>query len=164
MVFPSAFVISQERPDNNPAQNPAAVAPVVYPRKDQSEYEEADHPAAYLAVDRTAIGSAPAFSVEEQGADQAADRCRGTDGEWQSGQVGDHVPYDAAQGVDAEHAAAAVFVGNPGSDLFQGHHVENDVQYAAVQIIGAEQRPEPAEMVDRVGAGCAQTQQTGLTG
>ncbi len=161
--FPAALIIPQQGPADDASQQAAAMSPVVDPRKDQPEYEQADHPAADLAVDGTAVGTAPAFAVVEQGADQAADRGRGTDGEGHAGQVGDQKADDAPQGIDAEHAAAAVFGGYPWRDLFQGHQVEHQMDDAAVQVVGADQGPVTAELVNRKGTGGPQAHQSALT-
>src|ERR1035437_9412586 len=120
VIFPSAFVVPHERADNNPADDPAAVGPVIDPRKYQAKHEKTDHPTTHFAVNRASIGPTPAFPIIEQGANQAADGCRSADGKRHSGQVGNLVPEDATHCINAEHSAGAVLAGHLWGDLHQG--------------------------------------------
>ena len=63
---------------------------------------------------------------------------------------------DGAGRVDDHHPPGPVQLGGRGRELPQRHHVEEDVQQAAVQPAGAEDRPPAAELEDRHGAARAE--------
>ena len=44
----------------------------------------------------------------------------------------------------------AVLIGSPRCNLFQGHQVVDQVDNAAMKIVGTDHRPEPAKMAYRV--------------
>ena len=66
---------------------------------------------------------------------------------------------DPGHGVDDDHAAGAVELGARRPELPHPHHVEQDVQHAAVQPAGAEDRPPPAVLEYRHAAARAEQEQ-----
>lgn len=142
-----------------PPRIPPPVPPVVDPRHDQPEQEETDHPSPDLLENRLAVEPPPALAVVEKRTDQCTDGARCADGVTGAGQIGNYIAGHPAEGIDGKHSPGTVFARHQRSNLPQGHHVEEDVQQAAVEVVSRQERPEPAEPVDGDHAGGPQEQQ-----
>ena len=87
------LAVRSRYPNRNAIRRPERIPPpcaqLLIPGNEQPEEDQPHDPAHRLPVDRLTVKSAPALSIIEDGADQAADAGGGPDGEGNAGQVGD---------------------------------------------------------------------------
>ena len=114
------------------------MAPVINARDDETEQKKTGKPPANLAENLGAIRPASALTIIKKRAYEGAYGRGGSDRKLYAGHVGEHVRPDAAYGIDGEHPADTEFLDHQGGNSTQGHHIEDDMQYPAVQVICTE--------------------------
>jgi len=158
-AFPPLFLIAQKKAKDHSCSDSTSMAPVVDARHQKTEYKDPQCPRSNLFVDGLTVDAAAALTVVKGSADQAAHRPGGTDGERYSSEVGNQKAKHPTQGVEGNHPVSSIFADNQRRNLPEGNHIEQNVQDAAVQVVGRDKGPPAVEAVDGDGSGCPQHQE-----
>ncbi len=128
------------------------MAPVIDVRDEKANEYQAEYPGLGLLKHLGAPKAPLGFSKKQQGANQAADPGRGTNGQRYISQAGEVKSRCPGQGIDGEHPGHTELMDDQRSYVAQGNHVEDNVQQAAVEPVGREQTPPGVVLVDGNGA------------
>jgi len=93
--FTFPFIIAHQETKRNTRDQASTVCPVVDARHEETEYDKSNNPSHGLPVNDFSVEAASAFTVIENGPDEAADACRRANSEGNAGQIGNEKSCNA---------------------------------------------------------------------
>lgn len=135
-AFSPYLLIPKQETKNHTRADPSPVAPVVDPWHQEAEEKNPQGPGTNLSINGSPINSSSAFAIIEGGSNQATYRGRGSDGKFYAGQIRDPEANHTTQGIEDKPPINPVFPDDKGGYLPEGNHIEQDVEDAAMKVIG----------------------------
>ena len=162
--FAFLFIIPHQETKHDARDQASAMRPVVDAGYEEAEYDKPDNPSHGLPVNGFPVKAASAFSVIENGADEAADACRRTNSEGNARQIRNEKPCNTGKYIDYSKTIEPEFAQYKWPQLSQGGHVEEDMKDAAMEEGRRYQSPPSTISGDGDGSRRAQKEETPVGG
>jgi hypothetical protein len=135
----AGFVVGDDAAEDEAGEEAAAVGPVVDAGHEEAEDEDGDDPGDEAGTELLHVGAVAAGGHGDHQADEAEDGCAGAERGVAAEECAEEEAGGAGDGVEEEKARGAVEFFDDGADVHEDHHVETDVDEAAVEEGGGDE-------------------------
>jgi hypothetical protein len=135
----AGFVVGDDAAEDEAGDEAAAVGPVIDSGHEEAEDEDGDDPGDEAGAELLHVGAVAAGGDGDHQADQAEDGGAGAERGAATEECAEEKAGGAGDGVEEEKARGAVEFFDNGADVHKNHHVEADVDEAAVEITGGDE-------------------------
>ncbi len=132
-------VVGEDAAEEEAGEEAATVSPVIDARHEEAENEDGDDPGDEAGAELLHVRAVAAGGDGDHETDEAENGRAGAE-RWIAAELcADEKSGSAGDGVEEEVASGTVELFDDGADVHEDHHVETDVDEAAVEVTGGDE-------------------------